>query len=143
MWLRCETFKMPPSINSKIGVEGSDMCAILIIDDEKGIREIIQEILTLFGHSVDTASDGREGIQKFDDNSFDLVITDVRMPGVSGNTVVEHIRNSRKKSTPVIGMSGTPWLLNNQDFDMVLQKPFPLQTLIESVKRLPQLAAGT
>ncbi len=116
------------------------MGTILIIEDEKGILELIQEVLTLFGHNVDTASDGQEGIQKFDNNSFDLVITDVRMPGTSGQTVVQHIRNSCKKGTPVIGMSGTPWLLHNQDFDMVLQKPFPLQTLIDSVKRLPQLS---
>ncbi|MGD2271656.1 MAG: response regulator [Desulfobacterales bacterium] len=117
------------------------MGTILIIEDERGLLEIIREFLTLFGHRVDTASDGHEGIQKFDRNSFDLVITDVCMPGADGNTVVQHIRNSRKKSTPVIGMSGTPWLLENHDFDMVLQKPFPLQTLIDSVKLLPRLAA--
>ncbi len=117
------------------------MGTILIIEDEKGILELLQEVLTLFGHNVDTASDGQEGIQKFDNNSFDLVITDVRMPGTSGHTVVQHIRNSCKKGTPIIGMSGTPWLLHNQGFDMILQKPFPLQTLIDSVRRLPLLAA--
>jgi DNA-binding response OmpR family regulator len=116
------------------------MGTILIIEDEKGILELIQEVLTLFGHNVDTASNGQEGIQKFDNKSFDLVITDVRMPGTSGHTVVQHIRNSSKKGTPIIGMSGTPWLLQNQDFDMVLQKPFPLQTLIDSLKRLPLMA---
>ena len=113
------------------------MGTILIIEDEQGILELIQEVLTMSGHNVDTASDGQEGIQKFDNNSFDLVITDVCMPGTSGHTVVQHIRNSSKKGTPVIGISGTPWLLQNQDFDMVLQKPFPLQTLIDSVRRLP------
>ncbi len=117
------------------------MGTILIIEDEKGILELIQEVLTLCGHNVDTASDGQEGIQKFDNNSFDLVITDVRMPGTSGHTAVQHIRTSCKKGTPIIGMSGTPWLLHNQDFDMVLPKPFPLQTLIDSVGRLPRLAA--
>ena len=117
------------------------MGKILIIEDERGLLEIIKEFLTQFGHRVDTASDGQEGIQKFDRKSFDLVITDVCMPAADGNTVVQHIRSSRKKSTPIIGMSGTPWLLENQDFDMVLQKPFPLQTLIDTLKRLPRLAA--
>ena len=116
------------------------MGTILIIEDEKGILELLQEVLTLSGHNVDTASDGQEGIHKFDNSSFDLVITDVCMPGTSGHSVVQHIRNSRKKGTPVIGMSGTPWLLQDQDFDMVLQKPFPLQTLIDSVRRLPLMA---
>ena len=113
------------------------MGTILIIEDEQGILELLQEVLTLSGHNVDTASDGQEGIDKFDNNSFDLVITDVCMPGTSGHTVVEHIRNSCKKGTPIIGISGTPWLLQNQDFDVVLQKPFPLQMLIDSVRRLP------
>ncbi len=117
------------------------MGSILIIEDEIGILELIKEVLTLCGHNVDTASDGREGIQKFDNNSFDLVITDVCMPGTGGHSVVQHIRNSCKKGTPIIGMSGTPWLLQNQDFDVVLPKPFPLQTLIDSVKHLPQMAA--
>ena len=116
------------------------MGTILIIDDEKGILELIQEVLTMVGHNVDTASDGQEGIQKFENNCFDLVITDVCMPGTNGHTVVQHIRNSRKKGTPIIGMSGTPWLLHNQGFDMVLQKPFPLQILLDSVRKLPLMA---
>jgi hypothetical protein len=54
--------------------------------------------------------------------------------------VVEHIRNSRKNSVPVIGISGTPWLIQDLGFDAVLPKPFPLQDLVESVKKLSSIA---
>ncbi len=56
------------------------MSTVLVIDDEKGILQIIRQVLTRFGHNVETATDGQEGIRKFDDGSFDIVITDIRMP---------------------------------------------------------------
>jgi CheY-like chemotaxis protein len=116
------------------------MCTILVIDDEKGILRVIEEALTKFGHDVEIAADGYEGIQKFDDGSYDVVITDLRMPGLDGQGVVEHIRNSRKNAVPVIGISGTPWLIQDLGFDAVLPKPFPLQDLVESVKKLSSIA---
>ncbi|MCK5418892.1 MAG: response regulator, partial [Desulfobacterales bacterium] len=95
-----------------------------------------QEALTKFGHDVEIALDGIEGIQKFDDGSYDMVITDLRMPRLDGKGVVQHIRNSRKNSVPIIGISGTPWQTQDSGFDAVLSKPFPLQDLVESVKKL-------
>ena len=122
------------------------MSTVLVIDDEKGILQIIRQVLTKFGHNVETAADGQEGIRKFDDGSFDIVITDIRMPGIDGNGVVKHIRNSEKQSIPVIAISGTPWLMENNAFDMVLAKPFPLKKLVESIGSLvpvpPRAAVG-
>jgi DNA-binding response OmpR family regulator len=118
------------------------MCTILVIDDEKGILRVIEEALTKFGHDVEIAADGYEGIQKFDDGSYDVVITDLRMPGIDGKGVVRHIRNSRRNSVPVIGISGTPWLIQDLGFDVVLPKPFPLQELVESVKKLSTITTG-
>ena len=119
------------------------MCSILVIDDDKGILSVIQEVLTQFGHRVETAEDGSEGIQKLEDDSFDIVITDMRMPGIDGEGVVKYIRNSQKKSIPVIGISGTPWFLQNKDFDVVLPKPFPLEELVASVSRLTKIPTYT
>jgi DNA-binding response OmpR family regulator len=122
------------------------MPTVLVIDDEKGILQIIRQALTQFGHNVETATDGQEGIRKFDDGSFDIVITDIRMPGIDGNGVVKHIRKSDKQSIPVIAISGTPWLMENNAFDMVLAKPFPLKKLVESIGSLvtvpPRAAVG-
>jgi len=122
------------------------MSTVLVIDDEKGILQIMRQALTKFGHNVETAADGQEGIRKFDDGSFDIVITDIRMPGIDGNGVVKHIRNSDKQSIPVIAISGTPWLMESNAFDMVLTKPFPLKKLVESIGSLvtvpPRAAVG-
>ena len=122
------------------------MSAILVIDDEKGILQLMHQALTKFGHNVETADDGLEGIRKFDDGCFDIVITDIRMPVIDGNGVVAHIRKSEKQSIPVIAISGTPWLLGSDSFDMVLPKPFSLKKLIDSIRSLapvpPRAAMG-
>ena len=115
------------------------MCTILVIDDEKGILRVIQEALTRFGHNVEIALDGVEGIKKFDDGSYDMVITDMRMPRLDGKGVVQHIRKSHRNFIPVLGISGTPWQTQDSGFDAVLSKPFPLQDLVESVKKLTTL----
>ena len=112
------------------------MCKILVIDDEKVIINMLQQLLEMHGHDVDTAEDGGEGIQKFDSDRFDLVITDIFMPGVDGNSVAKHIRNSDKKYVPVIGMSGTPWVFDDNSFDSIFEKPFQLKALINTVKEL-------
>ena len=115
------------------------MSTILVIDDEKGILQLMHQALTKYGYNVETADDGQEGIRKFDDGCFDIVITDICMPVIDGNGVVAHIRKSEKQSVPVIAIYGTPWLLEAGNFDMVLQKPFPLKQLIEFIRSLTPL----
>jgi DNA-binding response OmpR family regulator len=112
------------------------MSAILVIDDEKGILQLIHQALTKYGHKVEIAGDGLEGIRKFDDGCFDMVITDIRMPVIDGNGVAAHIRKSEKQCIPIIGISGTPWLLEADHFDMVLPKPFALKQLLNSIRSL-------
>jgi DNA-binding response OmpR family regulator len=112
------------------------MGSILVIEDEKGILGLIEAALIRCGHRVETAQDGREGIQKFDGGSFDMVITDYLMPELNGEGVLQHIRGSARRHTPIIGMSGTPWLLQGTGFDVILAKPFPLSKLVDSVRAL-------
>ncbi|MCJ7772263.1 MAG: response regulator [Desulfobacterales bacterium] len=116
------------------------MCHILVIDDEKHILEMIEMALTKFGHDVETATDGEEGIRKFDEKRFDLVITDIKMPRLDGNGVLQYIRNSKRRATPVIGISGTPWMLDGTNFDAVLAKPFLIKTLADYVRNLATLS---
>ncbi len=112
------------------------MYNILVIDDEKSIVTVLTTALTKFGFNVETATDGLEGIRKFDECNFDLVITDILMPNLDGNGVVRHIRNSERQYTPVIGMSGTPWFLEDGDFNAVLSKPTSIKILIDAVKNV-------
>lgn len=58
------------------------------------------------------------------------------MPDADGHTVAHHIRNSGREGTPVVGVSGTPWMLCESGFDEVWDKPFSLQILIEKAKFL-------
>lgn len=109
---------------------------ILVIDNEESILLMITMALAKFGFNVEIAADGLEGIKKFDEGRFDLVITDILMPGLNGNDVARHIRNSEKKYAPVIAISATPWLIENGDFDAVLPKPVSIQTLVDTVKKL-------
>lgn len=109
---------------------------VLVIDDEEMVRDLFKQALSRVDVSVETAGDAERGMAKFDRGAYDLVITDVRMPGVDGHRVVHHIRGSKRHQTPVIGVSGTPWLLNNGDFDDVLHKPFAIQNLLEKVQCL-------
>lgn len=109
---------------------------ILVIDDEESIAFLTTSALSKSGFNVEKAEDGLEGIKKFDEGHFDLVITDILMPGLDGNGVIRHIRSSERQTTPVIGVSGTPWLLENSDFDAVLSKPSSIKTLVDTVKNL-------
>jgi len=109
---------------------------VLAIDDEKAILDMLKRALVLFGFAVEVASSGEEGIEKFDNESFDVVVTDILMPGVDGVSVLNYIRKSNRADTPVIGISGTPWLLQKESFDQVLDKPFSIKALVESVKQL-------
>jgi CheY-like chemotaxis protein len=109
------------------------MLNILLVDDEGTVSEVLQQILTRLGHRTEIASGGLEALRMFDSRVYDLVITDILMPGVDGQSVARHIRSSDRPNTPVIGMSGTPWLLKGDIFDSVIDKPFNIKTLTNSI----------
>ena len=112
---------------------------VLVIDDEQLILSLLEEALSQVDFSVVTASAGSDGIRKFDEGVYDLVITDIRMPGSDGNVVIHHIRNSKNGTTPVIGISGTPVLVDRDQFDRVLTKPFAIKALIDTAMSLTRL----
>ena len=57
---------------------------ILVIDDERAIRNILKEILTNEGYVIDEASDGEEGLKKFTETTYALVLCDIKMPKLDG-----------------------------------------------------------
>jgi len=62
---------------------------ILVVDDEKNIREGLGKVLEMDGYKVLLACDGKEAIQKLDRGDIDLVITDLKMPNLSGEEVLQ------------------------------------------------------
>jgi DNA-binding response OmpR family regulator len=111
------------------------MNRVLVIDDDRPIADLLAIALTKMGYSVMTASGGHEGLRLFQRESFDLVITDIVMPDGDGHEVAQEIRQSGRPWTPIIAMSGTPWLLEGQ-FDSVLPKPFGLDALAVAVAQV-------
>ena len=73
---------------------------LLIIEDEAAIQSLLSELLTDAGYTVEVAGDGLEGITKFREQSFSLVLLDIMMPKIDGYTVCEKIR--RESKTPII-----------------------------------------
>jgi DNA-binding NtrC family response regulator len=78
---------------------------ILIAEDEKNIREGLAAALELDGHEVATAADGNEAFKRFQKGDIDLVITDLRMPGLSGEELLEKLL-AESPGTPVIILTG-------------------------------------
>lgn len=79
--------------------------SVLVIDDNVALAENIAEILTDSGVTVEVALDAREGLRLFDEGSWDLVVTDVRMPGVDGLELLELLKQ-RRPGIPVMVMTG-------------------------------------
>src|SRR5436190_10569066 len=81
------------------------MAEILIIDDEKAIRKTLSEILSFEGYKIDEASDGEEGLKKFKDKSYDVVLCDIKMPKIDG---IEFLQKAGESNgdTPIIMISG-------------------------------------
>lgn len=65
---------------------------ILVVDDEEGARELFQTVLTEEGYSVALAKNGEEALALFKEDSFDLVLTDIKMPIMDGLQLLQEIR---------------------------------------------------
>ena len=118
------------------------MCKVLIIDDEKDVRDLLADVLLVNGIETEKAASGRDGLEKFDQNEYDIVITDLVMPGVNGNGVARHIRESNRPNTPIIGISGTTWLFDENQFDLVFGKPMSIRSIVGAVKELSSAKAS-
>ncbi len=81
------------------------MANILIIDDEKSIRKTLSEILSYEGYKIDEAGDGEEGLKKFSEKTYDVVLCDIKMPKLDG---IEFLDRSKEinPDVPVIMISG-------------------------------------
>src|SRR5215813_1676166 len=82
-----------------------DHPTILLIEDERQLRENLQILLQSAGYQVTTAASGEEGIQQIREQPFDLVITDLVMPGVDGFQVMDYLRGHHPE-TVVVAMTG-------------------------------------
>ena len=115
---------------------------ILIIDDSEIDRMILEEILVQAGYNVTQASDGKEGMEIFRSQPFDLVITDMIMPEKLGIEVILEM-NEDFPDAKVIAISAGDEYGLELDLDMARQidvptisKPFQPEEIIEAVRKL-------
>jgi CheY-like chemotaxis protein len=119
------------------------MARVLIIDDDFEIVSILTEILTHEGHTVESAGDPVEGMQKSRSVKPDLIILDYHMPGNTGAHLYESLRrNNATKLTPILFMSGeaSPELILSEISDTeasrFLPKPVPLEDFRKAIREM-------
>lgn len=116
------------------------MAKILIADDEPDVLLIVSERLRRSGYDVEYAPDGDRAIQKVEEDTYDLFIFDIRMPGHTGYEVCDFVKHSEKnKKTPVLLISAFPeekvkW--RRSKADAFLAKPFEGGQLMATVECL-------
>ena len=112
---------------------------ILVVEDEFEIVELVDELLSEEGYIVDSAEDGVEGLRKFQENDYDLIICDVMMDRMDGYKLVEKIRHT--SNVPILMLTALSeeydevkaFKLGVNDFVM---KPFSMSVLLLRVKAL-------
>ena len=117
------------------------MARILVIDDQEAIRRVVRRALERDGHEVFEASDGELGMEILESQSFEVVVTDIFMPGQDGIVTLRQIRK-RFPAVKVIVISGgdsTGILDMRQDAEMLgavksLQKPFNAGEIMDLVR---------
>ena len=108
----------------------ADQHAILIVDDEAEIREALAEILTGAGHRVETASSGREALERMAAEHYDVILTDIRMPDIDGRALYQEIeRRWPRQAGRVIFVTGDTLASALREFVSesgrpVIEKPF-------------------
>jgi ligand-binding sensor domain-containing protein/signal transduction histidine kinase/CheY-like chemotaxis protein len=115
---------------------------VLIVDDEPQIRNVLAECLTGDGHKVETASHGREGLDKFLSGDFDLIMTDMAMPELSGDKMAKAIKQANP-NVPIILLTGFGDIMKDADerpegVDMILTKPVSVADLRRAIVKAMQ-----
>ena len=115
---------------------------VLVVDDEPQVRQVLTAFLTKEGHQVQTADDGVDGLRRFLDGKFDLVITDKAMPGMSGDQMAVAIKQF-SPGMPIVLLSGFHTARDNEvlaGINVIATKPITLPALRETIDKAMQTA---
>jgi len=106
---------------------------ILIVEDGDDIRDIMSTTLGKIFNNTRTAVDGLDGLEKFKEEQPDLIISDIRMPNMSGNEMINVIKEINP-NIPIIVVSGHGRLIDKENkADIFLNKPIKFDKLVESI----------
>lgn len=117
--------------------EAKKSVTILVIEDDERVRTLLRDILLFGGFQVIEASDGKSGIGYFEKGGFDMVLTDLGMPGMNGWEVARWIK-SRTPQIPVALITGWGTNLDEEKIkasgvDWIIGKPFLVNEVLETV----------
>jgi DNA-binding NtrC family response regulator len=113
---------------------------VLIVDDNKEIRDSLLSILENEGYSVEEADNGKKAIQLSEKTPFDVALIDVILPDIKGTDLLHKLKEIQPKMVKVI-ITGYPSIENaaksvNEGADGYIIKPFDTEELLEMIKRL-------
>jgi len=112
---------------------------IFIIEDDNHVLSMMKNYFEYSGYNIITASNGLDGLKLLKSENYDLVITDIVMPYVSGLGIISVIKE-RSPDLPVIAITGygknPERLAAEKKADVVLRKPFEMEKLIDHVEKL-------
>ncbi|HEU4597902.1 MAG TPA: hybrid sensor histidine kinase/response regulator, partial [Pyrinomonadaceae bacterium] len=123
---------------------------MLVVDDEPSVRELLRELLEAEGHAVELASNAFEALSMFRASKFDVIFTDIGMPGMSGWELARAVR-SMDAEIPLAVITGWGDEVGSErqkdaGVDCVVTKPFTAERIVELVEeltgRLPERAAN-
>jgi len=112
---------------------------ILVVDDEKGLRDLFYKKLVEEGYTVETAQEGKEALRKARMTPFDLVLMDIRLPKMEGLEVIVRMKRILPDCAFII-LTGLPLgeemmgLLKERVFDCIL-KPFDLSKIVRKIRK--------
>jgi len=113
---------------------------ILVVDDEPGIRDLIHRGLTSAGHTVDVSSDGQTAWGLIQENRYDCIIADLRMPGINGEQLYQLVMDfDPELARRIAFVTGDTASTEARDFlgatgNLVLNKPFDVEELVQRVQ---------
>lgn len=112
---------------------------ILVVEDELDHLETLDILLRMEGYEVLKATNGRDGLNKIDEQRPDLILTDLMMPVMSGAEMLETLQNTPHKSVPAILMSAGLAHLRFQNknlWTVFMKKPLDIETLYSTIARI-------
>jgi CheY-like chemotaxis protein len=109
------------------------MRAILFVDDHEVLARLSCEILEMQGYRAVSAYSGEDALRKFDENDFDILVTDFRMDGMNGLELARKVRE-KNPNIPVIIVTGYGPIDTGKDVTVCLQKEDLFPTLLEKIK---------
>ncbi|RKX90571.1 MAG: hypothetical protein DRP59_09660 [Spirochaetes bacterium] len=116
-------------------------CTILVMDDEKSIRKLLTSMLTSLKHSVTAVENGKEAVEAYKKNKFDLVILDITIPGgMGGLETIKELKKINPNVRAIVssGYANSPVLARYTDygFSGALAKPFHADDLKEIIEKV-------